>query len=183
MNDQRNAPTTPIISAKTIEETNWEITETASIFPEVIKCSSVIGIANVNTSVSADSMMSVALVFGVTAVFLTNPTTTADEVPPSADPMNKLVINERLKINIQQAAIVIVVTIKPSVVMPAESLNDSLISAILSSVPLSNRIKINTKLLKREPNFPNEAGSTILKTGPIRIPVSISPSTSGIFFD
>lgn len=70
----------------------------------------------------------------------------------------------------------------PKVVIAAESLNEAFTSSIFKSVPLSNRINIKTRLLKSEPNLPNDAGWIKWNIGPINMPISISPNTSGIPF-
>ena len=69
---------------------------------------------------------------------------------------------------------------KPTMVIPADSLNDLVTSDILRSVPLSNRIKTRTRLLNSEPIVPNFAESTSPVTGPSKIPININPKTSGI---
>ena len=56
------------------------------------------GMASVNTSVSTDSMIKVVDVFEVTAILRTRPTTTAEDVPPNAAPINRQERMERPKI-------------------------------------------------------------------------------------
>ena len=80
-----------------------------------------IGIAKVNTSVSADSMISVVEVLALIDIFFTNPTTTAEDVPPKAEPINRQVRFGKLKISLQRANVTIQVTKKPTAVIPADS--------------------------------------------------------------
>ena len=86
--------------------------------------------------------MRVLEVFGLTFIFFTNPTTTADEVPPNAEPTNKHESMGKSNMTLHKMVIVIHVTKKPIVVIPAESLKDSLTSDNFKSVPLSNNIKM-----------------------------------------
>ncbi len=59
MNDQRNAPLTPISKASTKEEMNCDNTALVDISPVVINPRILNGIARVNTSVWADSIIRV----------------------------------------------------------------------------------------------------------------------------
>ena len=160
INDHRKAPLIPITNAITSEEINCATRVCACISPVSMNPSMLNGIARVNTSVSADSMIRVVAVFGFTGIFLTNPTTTAEDVPPNAAPMNRLVKSGNWNMTILNTVVVIQVVMNPKVVMPADSLNEDFTSAILRSVPLSKRMNISTRLLNREPNLPKEEGST-----------------------
>lgn len=115
---------------------------------------------------SADSMIRVVIVFGRTSIFLTRPTTTAEEVPPSVAPMNKHDKVESPKINLQRSPATSQVERNPTVVIPTESRKESFTSDIFRSVPLSKRIKISTRLLNNEPNCPKDAGSATWKIRP-----------------
>ncbi|MNV05363.1 hypothetical protein D3C71_956980 [compost metagenome] len=95
MKAQKSAPKIPKTIASTKEVMNWEIKILTEKSPETIKPRIASGIAKVNTSVSADSIMSVVDVLGCTSTFFTKPTTTAEDVPPKADPINKLLTHER----------------------------------------------------------------------------------------
>jgi hypothetical protein len=121
-------------------------------------------------------------VLGCTDTFLIRPTTTVDVVPPRAAPTKRLVSNDKSKIRMHITLVAIQVVINPAIVIPADSLSDDLISDIFSSVPLSKRMNNNTRLLKMGPNWPNEAGFTNPRTGPITNPISMSPRTSGMLF-
>ncbi len=87
INDHRNAPRIPISKEKRTEARNCGITVFVDISPVVINPNIKSGMASVNTSVSADSMMRVVAVLGCTLILRTNPTTTAEEVPPKAAPI------------------------------------------------------------------------------------------------
>jgi hypothetical protein len=98
MKDHRNAPPIPKNKAMIKEEINCETRAFAWISPVVISPNMLSGMAKVNTSDSADSIIRVVDVLGLMATFFTNPTTTADEVPPRAAPINRQDKKEMSKI-------------------------------------------------------------------------------------
>ncbi len=87
--DHRNAPPIPKNNAMINDEINCDTRAFAWISPVVISPNILSGMAKVNTSDSADSIIRVVDVRGLMATFFTNPTTTADEVPPRVAPINR----------------------------------------------------------------------------------------------
>ena len=106
--------------------------------------------------------------------------TTAEDVPPRITPSKIEGNSSSSSIANPMAPTMSAVKTKHSVASRPVVPSDLPSVVIFSEVPLSNRITTNAIVAMSEPILPKSSGVTMPRMGPIKIPTSISTSTSGI---
>ena len=143
-------------------------------------------IANVTTmhkmALNADSKINIVLLFSPMLICFTKGIATAEDDPPNAAPNMKLIPGFMPKINHPTSPIAINVKKKFTKVRDIVFLIDSANVLNDNSVPLSNKRITSVSWPNIFPMELSSSASTILKRGPIVIPINMSISTSGILF-
>ena len=180
--DQNIEPITPISDAnKNEEKTCPKITPT--LISPYLYDSKMAKVTTIHKmALNADSNINIVLLFSPMLICFTKGIATADDEPPKAAPNMKLMpgfmpntnqLNNPTAANVNKKFTKVNLTV--SFMESAKVLNDN-------SVPLSNNRITSVSCPKTFPIELNFSASTTFNIGPMRMPISMRRSTSGILF-
>src|SRR5574340_1840769 len=177
---QPTPPSTPMIVAKTSAASTLPTSLPGSMPPCVYTCNSANTPTMHSTSVNADSSTSTVAGFSERRNASTIGITTAEDVPPSVTPSNMAGIQGKSRAANPNSVMITAVSAKHTRLSTPVVASDLPSTPRFSEVPLSNRTTTRAIVATTEPTLPKSCGATMPRTGPSRMPASISTNTSGM---